>query len=325
MSPTTDDSPVAQFPLPVEILEEILKWVPPILQTNEHAMWEGYAPLLVCKNWRTVVDAAGSLWATISMDIHQWCKAATPALLKLWINKSGPARNLHINISSAFFGRPADLRPADPLSLSISRSNLETLISNLDRIESFRVVCISHREVEMILHALKLAKKLKHLDLLIPNTRETPVLQEEDVPYQRFASLRTDLDCTDIRRVAIRGWTRPYLPPTLPSLCGTRVTELTLANLPGITSSEFAALCQRLPNIESLVIYRVLFENTRWRGRLGHPKPDIWGSMLEDKIILCRLQFLNIQGPPTHRIPRAVFHCGREITTLCIELGPRGL
>jgi hypothetical protein len=307
--------------VPVELLEEIFKYTPPSLITDSEDHWEDYAPNLICKYWKNVVDSATSLWSTISTDVPQWGRSDTTKLLELWIRKSGSARRLHIEIAFPYYM----VWPQDHDFLATSRANLEAVVAQAHRWESLRIPCLTHQEAETIFRALVFADRLKHLDLLIPYMKGliapfSPLEFEEHYDYS--ASLPNGLSLECIQSYTTRGHHRgsPYHHAVASAICGPSLTSLTIARIQQPSASNFAAICQDCPNIASLTFSNISFESFP-----NHDMPydvESWGEKSSHLIALPKLQNLRFNGPLHWEIPHVILCCGPHLTKFSMDVNP---
>jgi hypothetical protein len=311
---------MSQYRLPVELLEKIFQDTPPSFQTDDNGNWNGYPPLLVCKHWKNVVDSATCLWSSITLEVPQWGRTSTPKLLELWMRKSGPTRGLRITL----LFRPGGLLlwPNEPEYLSVSASCLAVVLAKPERLESLRLICFTREEVETTFHSLHLAKRLEKLDILLPVTPmillRLPEWREYGEPYQYKKPLESGR-LVRLQNLTIRGRASVYHHPTFAGFCGPAVTTLTLTKLSQLTPSSFAALCQNLPNVESLT-----FENTTLECQSSITMgltldAESWGKHLEAQIVLPKLKTLRQFGYSSFQIPHVILNCGPSLSTLVME------
>jgi hypothetical protein len=322
--PRRNQHKMPQYRIPVEMLEEVFKHIPPSFEVGD---WHGYPPMLVCKHWYNVVEGSTYLWSDISMEVPQWGQTATPKLLKFWIRKSGSNRGLHIKVAFPSKWQPY---PKDPNYLANSSASLAIVLAHAQRLQTFRITAFTHQHAQLILRALQLAKRVEGLDIYIPLSTFVPYVSRDyelGMPFDYSADAPTGC-LAKLQSLTIRGWSTAYYHPTFAPFCGIGITCLTLAKINRISPYSFAALCQDLPHLEALT-----FEDVSFRGSgspIG-PQPETldamsWGKNLEEKIVLPRLKTMTIRQSgylsTQFDIPHVILNCGPNICTFAMELLP---
>jgi hypothetical protein len=315
------DFVMPQYRLPVEVLEKIFKFSPPVFAI-ENGHLKQYPPILVCKYWKDVAYGATGLWNTIFMDISQWSCKSTLKLLQVWTQKASPTRGLYLDIQ---YGHRIWLYPGSPLK-SVIISNLEGLSGIAERLELLRITCYSDLEVKTIVRVLHLAKRIKVLNLIIheyldPHAHKFshPDPNYHDHSFNRAATLPA------LRTLQIQTRSTAH-PVPLPVFSGLGVTRLALQfGIFMLTPFKFAELCQGLPNIESLRLCGLFF-TTSEQEQGGDESPQLkaqvdvksWGADFKDKMVLHRLQTLILEYG-LYATPHAVVACGPNLANTRID------